>query len=110
MKTRMKLSQNETISFHEDIIFEGARKVLSLLIGRNYHEIFELCYQIDTVHHRDERSVKKLESGSRCGTYARKIIRLNEKEEEEEEEVQEEEEEEGERRELVSRRVKRVNY
>ena len=101
----MKLSQNETISFHEDIIFEGARKVLSLLIGRNYHEIFELCYQIDTVHHRDERSVKKLESGSRCGTYARKIIRLNEKEEEEE--VQEEE---GERRELVSRRVKRVNY
>ena len=55
--------------------------------------------------------MKKLESGSRCGTYARKIIRLNEKEEEEEEEVQEEEEEEeGERRELVSRRVKRVNY
>lgn len=51
--------------------------------------------------------MKKLESGSRCGTYARKIIRLNEKEEEEEEEVQEEE---GERRELVSRRVKRVNY
>lgn len=53
--------------------------------------------------------MKKLESGSRCGTYARKIIRLNEKEEEEEVQ-EEEEEEEGERRELVSRRVKRVNY